>query len=159
MLLNLFLPRLHKFLCVDHIYLGGWTIVRDLCNRDIQSRKQNLRSFSGCDPSAAHRILIWHIMGTFFVIIFAIIGTKLVRNLRSRYGFSVRESRKYNPEVIKYRPYVSKYTPYASSRRRGGCLFIKGLYLIAAGQYCVKKEIPPQSSNFVPLSYQLLSSI
>ena len=45
-------------------------------------------------------VIVGNILGTFFVIIFAVIGTKF-----DNYGTKIVElSTKYNPEVIKYIP-------------------------------------------------------
>ena len=50
--------------------------------------------------SVAIKLVIWNIMGTLFVIIFAVIGTKCDHGGKK---FDERGT-KYNPEVINYKP-------------------------------------------------------
>ena len=70
--------------------------------------KSNAQTPKCCLIMSINRMVcVWHIMGTFFAILFAIIGTKF-DNCGTKF---VEISTKYNPEVIKYRPLVNKYTP------------------------------------------------
>jgi len=116
-----------------------------------------LRSRYRALPSLTPWCVIWIIMGTFFVIIFEIIWTKMVGSLT----MAVRNLSKFPRNTIpKWSNKDHKWanTPLGGAQHhRGVCLVIEGLYLITSGLYFVEisTNSVPQPTNFVPNSSQL----
>jgi len=90
-------------------------------------------------PSLFDILIIWNIMGTFFVIIFAVLGTKLVRSSAMAVRYLSKFLRNtipkwWNKDALLWH----NSHPGGAKRCRGVYLLTYALYLIASGLYFVE---------------------